>query len=425
MSSGRSTDGSDQQADADVTATLNVTAERERLEEIMAWTEAQKAVTGPFHMRLQLVVEELFLNVVTHGYPEGPGPVRLFLGPIAEGLVLAIEDEGPAYNPLVESPVPDLDTDIEDRAIGGLGVHLVRSMTTKQDYQRIDDCNRLTLVFANLDKDSPPPAPDEDPDLKEPKQSFRETQARPRLILPLLLRVVSPIGVVLAASLMLAAVLNLLKLEHAFQDVAKIRYDSTVRELRDTIERSFGAGLSLQSNNATKIALDRTAGLHDQKIFLYASDETGAVVHWSSNGAEALIATELEPHLGPSAEEITYALWDGMFLTSTPLVVEDSPIGTLTLAFPAEQLADQALDLRAHMVLLASIAVLAVLPILAVFAAIGFLPVESRLLRLSRDMRALAEGRLAPPSRWHEDPLLVAARDLVQSMKLSHKDSSL
>jgi len=106
------------------------------------------------------------------------------------------------------------------------------------------------------------------------------------------------------------------------------------------------------------------------------------------------------------------------------LVVGDSPIGTLTLAFPAEQLADQALDLRAHMLLLASIAALAVLPILTVFAALGFLPVESRFFRLSRNMRDLADGRPAPPSRRHEDPLIVAARDLTQSVTLSHKDSS-
>lgn len=421
MSSDRSTDGSDQQADVDITAVLSVTAERKWLDEIMAWTEAHKAVTEPFQMRLQLVVEELFLNVVTHGYPKGPGPVRLSLSPIADGFVLVVEDEGPPYNPLVDSPVPDLDADIEDRAIGGLGVHLVRSMTSKQRYERIGDCNRLSLVFANPGEDGPPLTADEEPDAEE---SSREKQARPRLILPLLLRVVLPIGVVLAASLMLAAVLNLLKLEHAFQYVAKVRYDSTVRELRDTIERSFGVGLSLQSNNATKTALDRTASLHDQKIFLYVSDETGEVIHWSSNGAEALIATELEPRLGRPAEEITHVLGDGVVLTSTPLVIADSPIGTLTLAFPAEQLADQVPDLQAHMVLLASVAALVVLPILAVIAVLGFLPVELRLFGLSRVMRALADGRRAPPSRRREDPLLVAARDIVDSMKLSHKDTS-
>ncbi len=52
-----------------------------------------------------------------------------------------------AFDPLVEAPAPDTTSDIKTRAVGGLGVYLVRSLTDAASYERKDNQNRLTPTW--------------------------------------------------------------------------------------------------------------------------------------------------------------------------------------------------------------------------------------------------------------------------------------
>ena len=61
-------------------------------------------------------------------------------------LEVIYEDNGKPFNPLIEADSPDLNHSIEDRQIGGLGIHFIKSMTDQQNYQRINSLNQLTLV---------------------------------------------------------------------------------------------------------------------------------------------------------------------------------------------------------------------------------------------------------------------------------------
>jgi len=60
-------------------------------------------------------------------------------------LKFIISDRGTPFNPLL---LPEVDTDkaIEDRPIGGLGIHFVKKLTISQDYEYLDGLNVLTLV---------------------------------------------------------------------------------------------------------------------------------------------------------------------------------------------------------------------------------------------------------------------------------------
>ena len=58
----------------------------------------------------------------------------------------------PAYDPLAHAP-PDLDADIADRPIGGLGIHLVRELAQDARYRREDGWNILRI---ELDAILPP-----------------------------------------------------------------------------------------------------------------------------------------------------------------------------------------------------------------------------------------------------------------------------
>ncbi|NJD37987.1 MAG: ATP-binding protein [Geobacter sp.] len=97
--------------------------------------------------RFELVVEEAVINIMLYAYPDGGGSlaVELWQGD-GQLLHLQLEDQGPPFNPL-EPRKLDLSAPLEERSIGGLGVHLVQSLSDGMSYQRENGSNRLELVF--------------------------------------------------------------------------------------------------------------------------------------------------------------------------------------------------------------------------------------------------------------------------------------
>jgi len=99
-------------------------------------------------LRVTLVVEELFLNIVMHGYGgEGEGTVRLALVLEESDLMVVCEDRAPAYDPrpAFERVPADLDDPVEARGVGGLGQFLIAQLVSAAHYERAGDANRLTL----------------------------------------------------------------------------------------------------------------------------------------------------------------------------------------------------------------------------------------------------------------------------------------
>ena len=94
---------------------------------------------------MNLALDEVVTNVIRYAHDDGrqhPIVVRLAL---EQGVLTAqVEDDGRAFNPL-DAPVPDIGAGIDDRPIGGLGIHLVRSVMTSVEYRREDGRNVLTM----------------------------------------------------------------------------------------------------------------------------------------------------------------------------------------------------------------------------------------------------------------------------------------
>lgn len=94
------------------------------------------ALPAPTAYVLALVVDELMTNSVEHGYGAlPPGPVQLRLWREDGTVAGEIVDEGVAFDPTA-APEPDTTAGLEERAIGGLGVHLVRSLLDSLRYER-------------------------------------------------------------------------------------------------------------------------------------------------------------------------------------------------------------------------------------------------------------------------------------------------
>lgn len=107
---------------------------------------------------LQVVLDEVCANIFKHAYPaDAPGTVRMELRmvphaqgtppahPVPAALELRFIDQGLPFNPLAQ-PEPITTLPLEERPLGGLGIHLVRQLTDRQHYSHTRaEGNRLTL----------------------------------------------------------------------------------------------------------------------------------------------------------------------------------------------------------------------------------------------------------------------------------------
>jgi len=94
---------------------------------------------------LNLVLEELFTNSIRHGGCAGmQNAVRIRLQLQDDGVHLEYSDRGVPYDPL-RAPPPQLATPLEQRRLGGLGLHLVRQLVCDLEYRRDGNWNRITM----------------------------------------------------------------------------------------------------------------------------------------------------------------------------------------------------------------------------------------------------------------------------------------
>ncbi len=104
---------------------------------------------------LRLVVEEACVNVVRHAFRDAPAPGDLNL--MIErstldhlpALRVTLCDAGQPFDPLARA-APDLSVPAEDRAIGGLGVHLIRSLTDRQEYRHDGIHGNCLVLYKQL-----------------------------------------------------------------------------------------------------------------------------------------------------------------------------------------------------------------------------------------------------------------------------------
>ena len=91
--------------------------------------------------RLALVCEEFAANTAMHGGSASYVEITLRAQPHV--IHIAIEDDGTAFNPLLQA---DADTAlcVEERPVGGLGIYFMRRMLRNMVYERRAGCNCLT-----------------------------------------------------------------------------------------------------------------------------------------------------------------------------------------------------------------------------------------------------------------------------------------
>jgi serine/threonine-protein kinase RsbW len=119
--------------------------EVERLNRLVRQFGELHDIPGRTLYAVNLALDEIVTNIILHGYEPGQAePITLKIEATAGELRSVVWDGGRAFNPL-SAPLPDLTGPLEKRTLGGLGIHLVRSLMDAVDYEREGSKNVLTI----------------------------------------------------------------------------------------------------------------------------------------------------------------------------------------------------------------------------------------------------------------------------------------
>ena len=96
---------------------------------------------------VRLALDELLSNVIRYAYDDSAvHRIGLKLETGAP-FFLTIEDDGNPFDPLADAPPPVLDGPVEDRPIGGLGLHILKQMGLRLAYRREAGRNVVRVDF--------------------------------------------------------------------------------------------------------------------------------------------------------------------------------------------------------------------------------------------------------------------------------------
>ena len=123
----------------------NRAQELESLQKILERFADSYGLTAQCKFQLNLVLEEIFTNITCYGFSDaGDHFIQVNLSCDAGTLTVCVEDDGKPFNP-VSAKDPDLECKLEDRKIGGLGIHLIKKLANDINYERCGNKNVLTI----------------------------------------------------------------------------------------------------------------------------------------------------------------------------------------------------------------------------------------------------------------------------------------
>ena len=124
----------------------NDVAEIARLVEFLEAFCRRNGLAADVTSHMTLAFDELLTNTISYGFPDG-GSHKIAISLWLDDGRLSAEmvDSGVPFDPLARPPA-DIDSPVETRQIGGLGIHFVRTLLDHVDYQRVDGQNRLILT---------------------------------------------------------------------------------------------------------------------------------------------------------------------------------------------------------------------------------------------------------------------------------------
>lgn len=113
--------------------------------EAEAWLELHQASLKTTNLVL-LAIEELVINCIDYGYDDSDEhTIVIDLSIDEQDLKMTVIDDGRPFDPLT-ALTPDFSLEVQQRPVGGLGIHLLRQLADHVAYERRDGTNQITLT---------------------------------------------------------------------------------------------------------------------------------------------------------------------------------------------------------------------------------------------------------------------------------------
>ena len=90
---------------------------------------------------IQICSDEIVTNIVSYAHAE---TIRIHYAINDNAVILTFEDNGILFDPL-QSNVPDITLAAKERQIGGLGLFMVKRISSSAEYEEVNGRNRLRL----------------------------------------------------------------------------------------------------------------------------------------------------------------------------------------------------------------------------------------------------------------------------------------
>jgi anti-sigma regulatory factor (Ser/Thr protein kinase) len=120
--------------------------ERNKFAEVFEGYCREHCVPDSVRQAADLALEEHLTNVLSYGFEPGAEIYAVARLNVANGcLLVEVADKGKPFNPLEVPPV-DTTTPLEEKPIGGLGIHLMRHFMDELTYAHDGERNILGMT---------------------------------------------------------------------------------------------------------------------------------------------------------------------------------------------------------------------------------------------------------------------------------------
>ena len=128
---------------------ITIEATLDNLDKILQFVDEQLEEAGcpmKIQMKIDIAVEEIYVNVASYAYAPATGPVTVSVGfeQSPRAVVITFSDRGVPYDPLKKDD-PDVTLPAQERQIGGLGIFMVKKSMDDMIYRYHRGHNILTI----------------------------------------------------------------------------------------------------------------------------------------------------------------------------------------------------------------------------------------------------------------------------------------
>ncbi len=103
---------------------------------------------------LNLAIDELLTNTISYGYDDkSVHTIEIEITVDAKKIIIKLQDDAKPFNPL-NAKEADTTLSLEERSIGGLGIHIIKKIIDHITYERENNKNIISLTkFLLLEKE--------------------------------------------------------------------------------------------------------------------------------------------------------------------------------------------------------------------------------------------------------------------------------